>query len=41
MITSLDLLATVLLIQAKMIFAFLDIWARCWLMLSQLSNSTL
>jgi len=40
MITSLFLLATLFLIQARMPLAFLATWAHCWLMFSQLSTNT-
>ena len=40
MITSLLLLATPFLIQARMLLAFLATWAHCWLMFNQLSTNT-
>ncbi|KAK4823935.1 hypothetical protein QYF61_008321 [Mycteria americana] len=40
MITSLLLLATLLLIQARMPLAFLATWAHCWLIFRWLSTST-
>jgi len=39
-ITSLLLLATLFLTQARMPLAFLATWTHCWLMFSQLSTST-
>ena len=39
-ITSLVLLATLFLVQARMLLAFLVTWAHCWLMFSQLSTNT-
>ncbi|KAK4829008.1 hypothetical protein QYF61_001764 [Mycteria americana] len=39
-ITSLVLLATLFLIQARMPLAFLATWAHCWLILSRLSTNT-
>ncbi|CAM9602800.1 unnamed protein product, partial [Bubo scandiacus] len=39
-ITSLSLLATLFLIQARMPLAFLATWAHCWLMFSRLSVNT-
>ncbi|KAK4825790.1 hypothetical protein QYF61_002374 [Mycteria americana] len=39
-ITALLLLATLFLIQARMLLAFLATWAHCWLILSQLSTNT-
>jgi len=40
MITPLLLLATLFLIQARMLLAFLATWAHCWLMFSRLSTNT-
>ncbi|KAK4814524.1 hypothetical protein QYF61_021625 [Mycteria americana] len=39
-ITALLLLATLFLIQARMLLAFLATWAPCWLMFSRLSTNT-
>jgi len=39
MITSLLLLATLFLIQARMPLAFLATWAHCWLMLSHIKTN--
>ncbi|PKU39790.1 hypothetical protein llap_9902 [Limosa lapponica baueri] len=39
MVTSLDLLATLLLIQTRMLLAFLATWAHCWLTFSRQSTN--